>query len=163
MKSDELLNEEWKDVPGYEDLYEISKSGLCWSKISHQLLALSINSNGYPVYVSSIGRKTIHFYVHRVLAQLWIPNPENKSDVNHIDGIKTNFSLSNLEWATRSENLRHAINNGLKSTKLTREIVDYCREVYIPRHKEYSAANLARTFGVTKLAMHNAISGKTWK
>lgn len=51
--------------------------------------------------------------VHRVVAQRFIPNPENKSDVNHIDGIKTNNHITNLEWMTRTENLYHSLRNGL--------------------------------------------------
>ncbi len=69
-----------------------------------------INSNGY----FAIEIKGTHYYIHRLLAYHFIPNPENKRTVNHKDGDKLNNSLSNLEWATDSENNQHAYNTGLK-------------------------------------------------
>ena len=75
--------------------------------------AQTLGKNGYKyvtLYHRNQGKK---LYIHRLLAELYIPNPENKRTVNHIDGNKQNNCLTNLEWATDGENIKHAYNNGL--------------------------------------------------
>jgi hypothetical protein len=68
---------------------------------------------GYPAVRLCKNSKQKFFTFHRLKAALYIPNPENKPQVNHKNGIKTDFSLSNLEWCTAKENTRHAFDNGL--------------------------------------------------
>lgn len=75
--------------------------------------------NGYQTVMLNVIGKFKHYLVHRLVAMVWIPNPENKLQVNHIDGNKLNNRVSNLEWNTPLENIRHAIriklrNNGIK-------------------------------------------------
>lgn len=69
---------------------------------------------GYYQIAFHIDKQQKCFYVHRLLAQIFIPNPENKSEVNHIDGNKLNNSIDNLEWVTRLENNLHALKTGLR-------------------------------------------------
>lgn len=71
------------------------------------------DSNGYPQINVSVNGKTKSFSLHRLLAQKFIPNPQNKPEVNHRDGVKRNSKVKNLEWATRSENIKHGIKTGL--------------------------------------------------
>lgn len=71
--------------------------------------------DGYIFYRMSRKSKEFQKKAHRLVAMTYLPNPENKSDVNHIDGVKNNNLLTNLEWATRSENAKHAWNIGLQS------------------------------------------------
>lgn len=68
-----------------------------------------LSKKGYPRV--RIGTKT--YFIHRLVAKYFIPNPDNKPQVNHIDGIKTNNHVSNLEWVTNYENRKHAVENGL--------------------------------------------------
>ncbi len=80
-----------------------------------------LSVGGYP-YINfriSIGVKR-NLYVHRLLALAFIPNPENKPEVNHKNGVKTDNSLDNLEWMTKSENELHAFRTGLKANRQTR-------------------------------------------
>lgn len=99
--------------------YEISSDGSIFDLKRSKFMAQTPNSEGYLKVTlrNDLGvRKT--FSVHRLLAQLFIANPENLKEVNHLDGVKSNNSLSNLEWVNHSQNLQHAWDMGLlKSTE----------------------------------------------
>lgn len=110
------MKEIWKDIAGYEGLYQVSNHGNIRShkRMPNKLLKQSPTNCGYmkvELYKNAKGK--MH-YVHRLVAQAFLPNPHNKSEINHIDGNKANNVLSNLEWASRSENQLHAINQGLR-------------------------------------------------
>lgn len=68
---------------------------------------------GYPRVQPVFKGKRFNLSIHRLIAEAFIPNPENKAEVNHKDGNKKNFSLANLEWSTKQENMTHALNTGL--------------------------------------------------
>jgi hypothetical protein len=112
----------WKDVVGYEGIYEVSNYGkvkrletLVKNKNGYRLVKekiLKIPSHIYQSVFLSNGKIKQH-YVHRLVATAFIPNPLNKEQVNHKDGNKLNNNLSNLEWVTKAENQLHAIENGL--------------------------------------------------
>lgn len=105
--------EEWKPCLGYENFYEASNLGSIRSLRKNKNLKPTINKYGY-CKVSLTGDnsyKTVN--VHRIIAQTFIPNPNNKPQVNHIDGDKSNNRVDNLEWTTREENMKHAHLNGL--------------------------------------------------
>jgi hypothetical protein len=109
--------EEWKPVPisGYENRYLVSSLGrVCYSE-TRKIVSLVNDQIGYKMvglYMPvSRARKIIR--VHRLVALAFIPNPLNKPHVNHIDGIKHNNEVGNLEWCTTWENMRHASENKL--------------------------------------------------
>ena len=70
-------------------------------------------ATGYKIVWMNIKGKQKHYYLHRLIAEAFIPNPDNKPQVNHIDGNKTNNNVENLEWVTSKENVHHAIRTGL--------------------------------------------------
>lgn len=100
--------EEWRDAVGFEGIYEVSNFGNVRRADTGRALKGGLNSYGYKVFSLSKDGKPHMSKGHRLVAQAFIPNPENKRDVNHKDGDKTNNFVDNLEWASRSENITHA-------------------------------------------------------
>lgn len=102
------------------DGYLISKDGGVFSLKNNRFLKSRVNENGYL----SIMLRGKVYKIHRLIAIAYIPNPLNKKTVNHIDGNKLNNSVKNLEWATHSENNKHAYISGLKSARHLRKHTD---------------------------------------
>lgn len=117
LDSKDLLNEEWRDIKDYEGLYQISNYGRVKRKRIPQakILKNMFTTTGYYRITLSNIRKQKDFKVHRLVAQEFLPNLENKKQVNHIDGNKLNNNVNNLEWVTNKENVRHAILTGLRA------------------------------------------------
>ena len=105
----------WKDIDGYEGLYQVSSLGRIKSYKckKEKILKLGSNPLGYSIIGLWKNRKQKFYPVHRLVANTFITNKHNKREVNHIDGNKKNNNVTNLEWATRSENMKHAVNKGL--------------------------------------------------
>lgn len=104
-------------INSYPD-YTITETGDVYSK-SDKLLKGEITHDGYRRVTLYKNNKPKHCPVHRLVAETFIPNPENKPTVNHVDGNKTNNCVSNLEWCTRSENSQHAYDEGLNRCHFT--------------------------------------------
>jgi hypothetical protein len=147
-------------------------------------LTTRINNRGY----NTVSFNNTTYMVHNLVAQGFVPNPDNKPEVNHINGNKLNNNYTNLEWVTRKENIQHAFRTGLNKaglgtkqtyksieTKqkslanlkdksvLTEEQVIFCRSVYKPRHSKFGASALGRQFGISSVAMANVVNYKTYK
>ena len=93
--------------------YIIYEDGRCYSNKSHKFLTPKMSVK-YPTYSLTLDGSRKNIKVHRMVAETFIPNPDNKPIVNHLDGDTHNYHITNLEWATSSENSRHAISTGLQ-------------------------------------------------
>lgn len=111
------MDSEWRTLVNFTR-YKIYREGLVFNLRRNEWVKLQIDDCGYPcVDLRSDDGGRRRFSIHRLLGLIWIPNPNNKAEINHKDGIKTNNGLDNLEWTTHAENIQHAWNNGLlKST-----------------------------------------------
>jgi hypothetical protein len=116
------MKEEWKDIPEYQGLYQVSNlgkvkrlKGKCLGKagkyrnISENILTAFPNKTRHNyLYINLNNNGLKQFRLHRLVAQIFIPNPHNLPEVNHIDGNKENNCVDNLEWCTRLENMQHS-------------------------------------------------------
>lgn len=105
--------ERWRDIPGYEGLYQVSSLGNV--RRGERIKKPHTDHGGYLTVWLSKNAKMKCLKVHRLVAQAFIPNPDDKRTVNHIDGNKKNNGVENLEWATHSENIIHANKTGLRA------------------------------------------------
>lgn len=112
----------WTAIKGYEGIYEISDTGQVKNLRSDpknrtypgKILNPGLTGSGYPFVLLSVAGITENKMIHRLVAEAFIPNPDNLPEVNHKDGDKINNRVDNLEWCSRSHNLRHAVDNGLR-------------------------------------------------
>lgn len=161
-----MKKEIWKDIKGFENLYQISNYGNIRSldkkarckngyRISKgKILKTYISNKGYKRINLLKNRKIKTFPIHRLVALAFLDNPNNKEQVNHINGIKTDNRVENLEWVTCKENIKHSIRSGLtnyqyKNKKLI-VIFDSIKQasemLNIDRNKIYTRVNNGKDY-----------------
>lgn len=149
------MNEIWKPIKKFEGYYEISNLGNIRSIertiitknnvqriVKSKQLKLSVNEHGYLITTIRINNVPYNLKIHRIVAQTFIPNPDNKKTVNHIDCNKLNNAVSNLEWSTHSENIQHAYDNNLNySDSQYKAVLQYSKQgEFIQEYKSISEA-----------------------
>ena len=112
------VEEVWKDIEGYEGLYEVSSFGRVRNSKSKRIRKQNLVKGYLMIGLSKDGKKKV-FSVHRLVALNFIPNPEEKPEVNHLDEIKTNNNVDNLAWATSKENS----NWGTRNKKISEYVI----------------------------------------
>ena len=155
----------------YKDIgdYIIYSDGWIWSKHKGDYLKPQDNGLGYQKITMRVNNKRKNVYIHRLVAETFIPNPNSLPEVNHKDGDKSNNNVNNLEWCTGLQNKHHAAENGLTlkgernhAHKLTEEQIKTIRSEYVFGSKDKSQRALARKYGVSQTAIRYILSGKNW-
>lgn len=169
--TEDLDGEEWRPIEGF-DGYQVSSYGRVKSfkRGKPRIMKFALSPNNYIVY--SLRPSGVYsdkqMNLHRLVAEAFIPNPDNKPQVNHRDGCKINACASNLEWATNAENIQHAYDTGLEkklrnenavSAKLTNEQVVYIRN----NPDGLSTVELGKRFNVTSATISDVQLGKKYK
>lgn len=168
-----IEGETWEKIKGYEGLYEISnycRVKSCIKRGSRNEIEMKpqLNNGGYKVITLLKCDIKRQYFVHRLIAQAFIPNHENKPFINHINGIKTDNRIENLEWRTASENTQHAYDIGLEKKKIGElngrcilKVSDVLEIKESIKHK-HSLVELGLKYGVSSSAISNIKRGKTW-
>ena len=160
-----------KKISGYEG-YTISGDGSVFNEKLQRPLKGRVGKNGYKNFVLTKNGNSTRFYAHRLIAEAFIPNPENKPCINHKNGIKTDNRIENLEWCTYSENIQHAYDNGLRtynvpdnsgenhgSSKLTDNDVLDIRNAY---PLGFTQQQMADAYGVSRSLIGGILRGDRW-
>lgn len=173
----------WKYVKGYEGYYQISNLGRvksveryvwwpglnCYHLLKERIMKPQLCRKGYARVQFKVDNVSKSFAVHRMVAEAFIPNPEGKLEVNHINSIRDDNRLENLEWATHSENQVHAYKFGNRDhkgnnhpqRKIDESIVKEIRAKYIPF--KYAGRKLADEYGLKVSHIANIVRNKIWK
>ena len=171
----------WKDIPEFNNEYQISNLGRIRSKE-----AVIMRSNGSPHTRKSkilkpaldggylkgavcIDKKLVPYRIHKLVANAFVDGKKEWLEVNHINGIKSDNKAENLEWVTRSQNLIHAVKTGLlpvtrgsqrTQAKMTEETV---REIYKLKSEGIQRKFIVERLGITVNMYKDLMRGKTWK
>lgn len=184
MEELNLEGEIWKEIPGFNQYYQVSNIGRIKTMFRmvngkngalrprpEKIMKPKLTMFGYrTISLFNPSKKKVDIFVHRLVAQAFIPNPENKTQVNHIDGNKQNNHVDNLEWNTASENTIHAHKNnlvkvrrgeGVHGAKLTEDKIKEIREMYAKGGISY--VKMAELFDVGPQTLHAIVQRKLWK
>ena len=140
---------QWKQIAGFN--YCVSNIGQVFSMHTNKMLKPNISRNGYVYVVLSDGGKLTTKKIHRLVAEAFIPNPNNLPQVNHVDGNKSNNAAINLEWVTAKENVEHFWNNLDNEEHRQRRITGQQRAKL---HRKTTAKRVVR---LTDNKMYNSI------
>ena len=172
------MNEEWRDVVGYEGSYQVSNCGRVRSldridnagkKRKGRMKRTPVNGRGYAMVSLSNQESKKTKRLHRLVAEAFLPNPRNHPQINHIDGNPLNNAVENLEWCDAKYNQQHAVRTGLhKPSKGSSHYKTDLNEFQVRVIKRIASQGnipqreLGSIFGVPQQTISSIKSGRTW-
>ena len=168
---EDLPGEQWRDIKDFEGYYQVSNRGIVKSfhKGKVTILKQQVTKGYLRVELQCPGKKR-KVDVHILVAEVFLLNPENKPEVNHEDGVKSNNCVENLKWSAPSENRRHAVKMGLQRSgcdrpgaTLTLEQVRELRRNYKAHDKKFGKKAFAKKFGVSESTIYKVLNGIRYK
>lgn len=155
------LDEIWRDVQGFETFYQVSNYGRIYSKIKNKILNPCVNSPKMPhLYIDAkINNKRTKLYIHRLVAQAFIENPDNLPEIDHIDCNPRNNHFSNLRWCTRKINQNNPISvlHNKISQPHSKKVLQFKDGILI---NEYPSLKEASRAGFTLHSIWSCCQGK---
>lgn len=171
-------SEEWKNIVGYDGMYQVSNMGrvksmkryLTFGKtfriVTEKIRKIMLYSNGYCfVQFSDIHKVKLAIMIHRLVATHFIDNPEKKPQVNHKKGIKTDNRFHQLEWNTKAENIQHAATNlGVygENWHASKINIHKAREIR-SKYPKMTLKQLSKEYGISFANIGKVVRGETWK
>ena len=164
------MTEVIKEIKGFEGRYTISNYGIVRSLLTNKIMKPSITKFGYARvnlrYANS--RKFKSMFVHRLVAMNFLDNPNNYSEVNHIDCNRLNNHITNLEWCSREQNIKHSYDVGIKTSKgvhngnhkLSLVEVNMIRDLL--KENKLSHVQISKLFNVCSSTIDNIANNVTW-
>ena len=163
----------YKDIPGYEGLYAVNRSGDIWSYYAGRNIKANRSYRGY--YSVGLRKKGLRkwFMLHRLIGQAFLENPDSKRYINHKDFNKANNTVDNIEWVTASENMMHAQRHGRVNTKEQQEkIRDSCGFLtmaqarvirFLYKTGRYTQGAVGNLFGVSEDVVYHVLKNNTYR
>lgn len=156
--------EEWREVLGYDTLYEVSnfgrvrtrRNGVLGYQNEYRMVEPRDNGKGYLAFNWKVGGRQKTAYVHRLVAEAFIPNPEKLEDVNHKDENKENNHVDNLEWVSHRYNCNYGNRNVKTAHKNSKPVI--CLETGV---KYESATSAAEQLGICVTSITNCLNGRS--
>lgn len=167
LKKGEMI----RDIEHFEGKYAITSHGRVYSYASRKWLKMSVDNHGYYVVNFTLANsKQRHYKPHRLVLESFVPRVKGRNIANHIDGNKLNNNMNNLEWATFSDNLKHAYDTGLrkpvdlKGSKNPAATIteQQARAIKKRLAKGERQIDIARHFDISKSIISRIATGKTW-